>query len=65
MRVGNQKSPDQPMNWGGWFNYVVGTNFRADLFTTGRFIGYAIQSQSGATWRIKGLTFEFDMAGEF
>ncbi len=35
------------------------------LSPDGRFIAYAIQSTSGATWRIKGLTFGFDMAGGF
>lgn len=65
IRVGSQSSPDQAVTWGPWFRYVVGTNFRADLFARGRFIAYAIQSTSGATWRIKGLTFGFDMAGGF
>lgn len=65
MRIGTQQSPDQDVTWGSWFNYVVGTSFKADILMTGRFIAYAIQSTSGATWRIKGLTFEFEMAGEY
>ena len=65
IRVGSQKSPDEPILWQGFINYTVGTSFRADLFGTGRFIAYAIQSTSGQSWRVKGLTFEFENVSEF
>ena len=65
IRVGSQASPDVAVAWQGYVNYTVGTSFRADLFGTGRFIAYALQSTSGSTWRLKGITFEFENVSEF
>lgn len=64
-RMGSQLSPESDTTWGGYTNYTVGTDHWVDLFCTGRFLGYEITSLEGATWRVKGLTFEYDMAGEF
>lgn len=65
VRCGSRASPDQEVSWGAYFTYTVGTSFRVNLFCSGRFIAYEIRSTSGSSWRVKGITFEFENVSEF
>lgn len=64
-RLGSRGTPDTDITWSGYVNYTVGSSLKVDSLVNGRFIGYEVKSTSGATWRIKGLTFEFEMESEF
>jgi hypothetical protein len=64
-RIATQSTPDSSITWGGYTNYTVGTSLSVDVMANARFIGYEVRSTSGGTWRIKSITFDYEIESEF
>ena len=64
-RIATQSTPDSSITWGGYTNYTVGTSLSVDVMANARFVGYEVRSTSGGTWRIKSITFEYEVESEF
>lgn len=44
-------------------DFVIGTDYKVDLFANGRYFGYRVTSDDALDWRFEGMDFDIDGAG--
>lgn len=53
------------VTWGTEVTFTVGTDFRADMLVSGRYIAYRIGSDAAYGWSLEGLDLEIEEQGDF
>jgi len=46
-------------------DFVIGTDYKVDLFANGRYFAYRVTSDAALGWRFEGLDFDIDPAGSW
>jgi hypothetical protein len=62
-RLGGQMDPYGPVQWSDPQSFTVGTDSSVDLFASGRYLAYRVESSTAYGWRLEGLDFEFQPRG--
>lgn len=65
VQLGASNTAEESPVWTAAVPYVVGSSFKADGFTTGRFLGFRIYSVDGFDWRISSLEMDVVKRGRF
>jgi hypothetical protein len=58
VQVGAAMDVEGPYTWQIPINYTVGSSYKADAFSTGRFLAYRIYTTASTPWRVKSLDVE-------
>ena len=64
-RVGSQENTDEPINWGGFRQFVIGTDQYVDADSEGKFLSFQFQTSAGNNWRIAGFDALIDLTGAY
>ena len=65
IQIGATMDAETPYTWGDAVPYVIGSTYKADMFATGRFIGYRVSSTDTFVWRMRSIDFDVKMGGRY
>jgi hypothetical protein len=64
-RVGSQENTDEPVNWGSFREFVIGTDQYVDADSEGKYLSFQFQTSAGNNWRIAGFDALIDLTGAY
>lgn len=62
--VGMQETTEDPVNWQGPFNYVVGSSYFVDPVLAGRYISLRTETAAQPPWRLMSIDFNLQESGK-
>jgi hypothetical protein len=65
MRIGGQFEPDDPVLWGPYIQYTIGSTKKIDTRFSARFMAIEVQSDSLNVWRLTGFDVKAQPAGRY
>jgi len=63
VRIGTQMDVSEAISWSAQRTYTVGTDDRADIIATGRFISVEVSSLGGQVWQLSGVDLKLREGG--
>lgn len=61
--VGSTNIQNAPVKWEGPYEYTIGSQYKIDCRTVGRYAAIRVQSTSESDWELNGFTMEFAPLG--
>ena len=65
IQVGATMDPETSYTWSDPVSYVIGTDYKADTFASGRFIGIRIYSTDAFSWRVRSFDLDVTKRGRY
>lgn len=65
VEVGSSMYPDAAPNWGSVQTFSVGSDFKVDTITTGRYLAIRFTNADYQQWRIKSFYIDFTVSGSY
>lgn len=65
IQVASSMDVEGPYTWSAPVTYTVGSTYKADVFASGRFLGYRIFSTGNDAWRVRSLDLDIVPQGEY
>lgn len=65
IRAGATMDASAGIAWSSPITFTVGTDYKADMFATGRYLAMRIESNAINSWRLKALELEYEVQSGF
>ena len=65
IQLGSTMDPETPYVWSDAVPYVIGTDYKADTFASGRYIGVRFYSTAAFRWRVRSWDYDLVKRGRY
>ena len=65
IQTGGAMDVEGPYQWSDPVPYTIGSTYRADSFSSGRFIAYRVYSTDNFAWRVKSMDMDYVVRGPY